>query len=115
MTNNLLKDWKLRIKFVDDTTALENLPKNGCSLLNLVANDICKLSNDKNMSLNPKKCKEMLVNFMHNNHFVLSPIILGNNVVDRVDPIYKLLGVYISNYHIDYIFKTSKRLFSLRV
>ena len=53
-------------------------------------------------------------------NFELLPIILGNNVVDRV-PIYKLLGVYISddlrwNYHIDYIFKKSpKRLFSLRV
>ena len=56
-----------------------------------------------------------LVNFMYNHNFVLSGIILGNNPVDRV-PICKLLGVYISNYHMDYIFKkTSKRLFSLRV
>ena len=59
----------------------------------------------------------MLVNLMHNHNFVLSPIIFGNNFVDRV-PIYKLLGVDISNdlrwnYHIDYIFKkASKRLFS---
>jgi len=116
MTNNLLKDWKLRIKFVDDTTALELLPRNGCSLLNLVANGIYNFSSDHNMSLNPKKCKEVLVNFMHNHNLVLSGIILGNNVVERV-PICKLLGVYIiSNYHINYIFKkTSKRLFSSRV
>ena len=52
---------------------------------------------------------------MHNHNFLLSGIILGNNLVDRV-PICKLLGVYISNYYIDYIFKkTSKRQFSLRV
>ena len=36
------------------------------------------------MSLNPKNCKEMLVNLMHNHNFVLSLIILDNNVVDRV-------------------------------
>ena len=48
------------------------------------------------------------------------PIILGNNVVDRV-PFYKLLGLYIGNdlrenYHIDHVFKkASKRLFSLRM
>ena len=35
MTNNLLRDWHLRIKFVDDTTALEILPRNGISLLNV--------------------------------------------------------------------------------
>ena len=65
MTNNLLKDWKLRIKFVEDTTALEILPRNGCSLFNLVANGIYNFSSDHNVSLNLKKCKEMLVNFMH--------------------------------------------------
>ena len=115
MTNNLLKDWKLRIKFVDDTTALEILPRNGCSLFNVVTNGIYNFSSDHNMSLNLKKCKEMLVNFMHNHNFLLSPIIFGNNVVDRV-PICKLLGVYISNYHIDYTFKKAlKPLFSLLV
>ena len=62
-----------------------------------------------NMSLNPQKCKEMSINFMYNHNFVLSPIILGDNVVDLITT-YKLLGVYISNdlkwnYHIDYIFK----------
>ena len=57
---------------------------NGPSLLNLVANDIYNFSSDHNMSLNPKNLKEMLVNLMHNHNFVLSPIILDNNVVDRV-------------------------------
>ena len=28
MTNNLLRSWNLRIKFVDDTTALEIVPRN---------------------------------------------------------------------------------------
>ena len=63
MTNNLLRDWHLRIKFVDDTTALEILPlRNGISLLNVAVNDIHKFSIEHNMKLNPKKCKEMLKN-----------------------------------------------------
>ena len=92
MTNNLLTDWKLTIKFVDDTTALEIFLGTCCSLLNLVAKGIYNFSGDHNMSLNPEKCEEMSVNLMHKHNFVLSPIILGNNFVDRVF-IYQLLGV----------------------
>ena len=44
LTNNLLHDWLLTIKFVDDTTALEILPRNGISLLNVAVNDIHKFS-----------------------------------------------------------------------
>ena len=63
MTNILLCDWHLRIKFVDDTTALEILPlRNGISLLNVAVNDIHKFSIEHNMKLNSKKCKEMLKN-----------------------------------------------------
>ena len=42
MTNNLLREWHLRIKFVDDTTTLEILPRKGISLLNVAVNDIHK-------------------------------------------------------------------------
>ena len=86
MTNNLLRDWKLTIK------ALEIFLGTCYSLLNVVANDIYNFSSGHNMSLNPEKCEELFVNLMHNHNFVLSPIILGNNVVDRFF-IYKLLGV----------------------
>ena len=120
MTNNLLRDWHLRIKFVDDTTALEILPRNGISLLNVAVNDIYKFSIEHNMKLNPKKCKEMLINFMQNDNFTTRSIVLGNNTVERVTT-YKLLGIIISNdlkwsKHIDYISKkASKRLYSLRM
>ena len=40
MTNILLRDWHLRIKFVDDTKALEILPRSGISLLNVAVNNI---------------------------------------------------------------------------
>ena len=116
MTNNLLRDWHLRIKFVDDTTALEILPRNGISLLNVAVNDIHNFSIDHNMKLNPKKCKEMLINFLHNDNFNIRPITLGNNTVECVTT-YKLLGIVISNdlkwiEHIDYISKkASKNLY----
>ena len=106
MTNSLLRAWNLRIKFVDDTTALEIIPRNSVSLLNFAANDIFEFSNEHKMKLNPSKCNEMLINFMSNHNFVINPIILGNNVIERIST-YKLLGVYISSdlkwdYHIDY-------------
>ena len=84
MTNNLLRNWHLRIKFVDDTTALEILPRNGTSLLNLTVSDIQSFSVEHNMKLNPKKCKEMLINFMHNHNFSLRPIVMGGNLIQRV-------------------------------
>lgn len=49
MTNNLLREWHLRIKFGDDTTALEILPRNGISLLNVAVSDIHKFSIEHNM------------------------------------------------------------------
>lgn len=63
MTNNdyLLREWHLRIKFGDDTTALEILPRNGISLLNVAVSDIHKFSIEHNMKLNPKNCKEMFI------------------------------------------------------
>lgn len=57
MMNYLLCNWHLRIKFVDDTTALEILPRNGVSLLNHVVSNIHQFSSEHNiMRLNPKKC-----------------------------------------------------------
>ena len=38
MTNNLLRESHLRIKFVDNSTSLEILPRNGISLLNVTVN-----------------------------------------------------------------------------
>ena len=64
MTNNLSADWHLRVKFVDDMSATEILPRNSISLLNSIVSDIHKFSMDPNMSLNSIKCKEMLINFM---------------------------------------------------
>ena len=82
--------------------------------------DIHKFSIEHNMKLNPKNCKEMLINSMQNDNFITRPIVLGNNTVECVTT-YKLLGIIISNdlkwhEHIDYISKkASKRLYSLKI
>ena len=62
MTNKLLSDWQLRIKYIDDTTALEIIPRNSPSLLNVVASDIHNFAIARDMRLNPTKCKEMHIN-----------------------------------------------------
>ena len=40
MVNSLLKDWQRRIKYVDDTSALEIIPRRSPSLLPLVVDKI---------------------------------------------------------------------------
>ena len=84
MTNNLLTDWPLRVEFLDDTSAIEILPRNSISLLNSIVSDIHKFSMDPNMSLNSIKCKEMLINFMSYPNFTLRPLVVGNNCIERV-------------------------------
>ena len=99
MTNRLLSDWHLRIKFVDDTSALEIIPRNSISLLDCAASDIHNFIIAHNMKLNPTACKykEMFVNFLHNYlNVLLNPIIIGNNVIEQVK-CYKILGIILSN------------------
>ena len=43
MTNRLLSDWRLRIKYVDDSLALEIIPRNFPNLLNAITSDIHNL------------------------------------------------------------------------
>ena len=53
------------------------IPSNDSSLLNVAVNDIHKYSMEHNMKLNPKKCNEMLINFMQNDNLTTGPIVLG--------------------------------------
>ena len=65
------------------------------------------------MKLNPTKCKEMLINFMSNHNFIVNPIVIGSNTIERVMT-YKLLGVYVSNdlkwnHHVEVIVQKGNR------
>ena len=67
MVNDLVQSWGARIKFVDDLTVLEVVPRNSPSLLNVVVDDIHAFAVNNNMRLNPRKCKSMTVDFLHYN------------------------------------------------
>ena len=54
----------LRTKFVGDMLAVEILPRNSISLLNLAVTSIHNFAVTHNMKLNPGKCKEMVINFV---------------------------------------------------
>ena len=120
MTNELLVDWNLRTKFVDDTTALEIIPRNSTSLMNIVAENVNEFAEKNRMKLNPRKCKEMVIDPLEYNTTVLRPITIGNTTIEKVKK-YKLLGVILTadlkwKEHIAYIYgKACKRLYSLRV
>ncbi len=45
MTNKLISDWHLRTKFVDDTAALEIIPRNSISYLNHTVDELHQFSN----------------------------------------------------------------------
>ena len=67
MFNDLVQSWGACIKFVGDLTVLEVVPRNSPSLLNVVVDDIHAFAVNNNMSLNPRKCKSMTVDFLHYN------------------------------------------------
>jgi hypothetical protein len=64
IVNSLLKDWQGRIKYVDDTSALEIIPRCSPSSLPIVVNEISDFAVSRGMKLNPKKCKEMFASFL---------------------------------------------------
>ena len=95
MVNDLVQSWGARIKFVDDLTVLEVLPRNSSPLLNVVVDDIHAFAVNNNMRLSPRKCKSMTVDFLHYNSCVPRPITVGGSDIEPGLYI-KLLGVHIS-------------------
>ena len=74
MINDLVQSWGARIKFVDDLTVLEVVPRNSPSLLNEVVDYIHAFAVNNNMRFNPRKCKTVTVDFLHYNSCVPRPI-----------------------------------------
>ena len=119
LVNNLCRDWRYRIKYVDDTSVFESIPRCSPSYLPFIAANINTYASMRNMQLNEKKCKHMVINFLKYQPTVITPIQPNAIVIDRVSS-YKLLRVMISdnlswNEHCDSIDKkATKRLFVLR-
>ena len=119
LVNRLCQDWPNRIKYVDDTSVFEIISRCSPSYLPLIAADINNYASQRNMRLNEKKCKEMVISFLKYQPFPVPPMLLNGAVIARVVK-FKLLGVTLSNDlswndHCDEMLKKAyKRLYPLR-
>jgi hypothetical protein len=108
LTNSLLKDWQGRVKFVDDTTLLEIVPRCSPSILHAVVDEIFNFASSRGMELNPKKCKEMVIAFLKYSLQCDNVIHISGVPVERVSS-FKLLGLLSDdlswNCHLDYVIK----------
>ena len=64
LVKRLVATWPCRLKYVDDTTVFEAIPRCSPSYLPLIVNDISCFPSLRGMRLNPKKCKVMDINFL---------------------------------------------------
>ena len=69
-TNGMAARCKSRVKYVDDATAMEIIPRCSPSYLS----DIYTYASLRVMNLNSKKCKEMIINFMQYSPFPPVPL-----------------------------------------
>ena len=119
VVNDLVQSWGACIKFVDDLTVLEVVPRNSSSLLNVVVDDIHAVAVNNNMRLNPHKCKTMTVDFLQYSCCFPCPIAVGGSDIEQVST-FKLLGVHLSEdltwaVQSDYVVKkANRRLYALR-
>ena len=63
LVNRLVAQWPTRLKYVDDTTVFEVVPRCSTSYLQFAVNYIRSFASSKGMRLNPKKCRELVINF----------------------------------------------------
>ena len=77
LVNNLCRDWRYRIKYVDDTSVFESIPRCSPSYLPVIAANINTYASMRNMRLNEKKCKDMVINFLKYQPTVITPIQLN--------------------------------------
>lgn len=107
------------VKYVDDTTLWEIIPKDTQSCLPSIVSECSDWALVNNMKINPSKTKELRVSFSFQSP-LYAPIIINDRVIDTVSEA-KLLGVVISsdlkwNSHVDYVHKkAAKRLYGLRL
>ena len=113
LVNNLASEWPTRVKYMDDTSALELLPHVSPSYLLIIAGNIGRYAAQRGTRFNPKKCKEMVINPLQYTHFLLVPLDIMGTCIERVHS-YKILGIILSqdltwNAHVDYISKKANK------
>ena len=68
---------KSRVKYEDDATAMEIIPRCPPSYLPFTVSDIYTYASLRGMKLNSKNCKEMIINLMQYSSSPLPPLLLG--------------------------------------
>ena len=112
--------WPCRVKYVDDITVFEIMPRCSLSYLPCMADHICQFATERGMHLNPKKCWEKVTNFLQFQPTQHGPLQLMGSVVKCVNS-YKILGIHVTNNlswneRIDYVLKkANKRLYALHL
>ena len=107
------------LKFVDDTSVSETVPKRASSQLPIAMQYVESWTAENDMVLHPTKTKEILVSFL-NNPPALPPVVINSHTVEQVNSA-KLLGVTISRdlkwqEHIsNIVHKASSRLYFITI
>ena len=103
---------------MDDLTVMGVVLRNPPSVMDYIVNSIQAFASD-NMSLNPKKCKSMALDFLHYNNVVCPLLVTGGSATECVKSL-KFLGVDLASdltwgEHTDYIVKKANcRLYAIR-
>ena len=96
LVNRLLSDWPYRVKYVDDTFVCELIPRCSLSYLPYYASDNCHFAAERGVRLNPKKCRELIFNFLQFQPAPISELQLMGSAIRRIH-IYKILGLNVSD------------------
>ena len=116
LVNKLVAGWYTRVKYVDDLSVLECIPRCSPSYMPCTANEIAQYALDHGMRLNAKKCKEIIFSSLQYQPFPATPLCLSGRVIERVGH-YNLLGVFISsdlswNKHCEYVLAKANKRFT---
>ena len=89
------------------------------SLTNIVADNVNDFAESNHMKLNPKECKEMVIDPLEYNTTVLRPITISNTTIETVKK-YKLLGFILTDDlkwkdHVAYIYGKACKDYTLCV
>ena len=118
LVNRMASNCTSRVKYVDDATVMEFVPRLSPSYLNFTVSDIYSFTSSRGMVLNGKKCKEMCISFLQYCPFPPAPLLVGSSLIEKVS-CYKLLRVHLSdnltwNEHVNHIVKKgSKRPYAI--
>ena len=118
MINDLSVADKTLWKYVDDTTLIKSVPKNGTSYMQLRVDELVRRSEADGFQLNESKCKELRISFSRSGSSV-DHITINDKQIEVVSSA-KLLGVVVSdnlrwNAHVESICKkAATRLYFLK-